>query len=76
MLHRGHSGDGCDFASTLCKYDLGKGDLCVLSCMEVGEVWCRMCSDIYIYIYIYIYEFQYLTIITPPLKLIVIVFIF
>ena len=22
MLQRGHSGDGCDFASTLCKYDL------------------------------------------------------
>ena len=27
----GHSGDGCDLASTLCKYDLMKGDLCVLS---------------------------------------------
>ena len=23
---RGHSGDGCDLASTLCKYDLRKGD--------------------------------------------------
>ena len=22
MLQRGHSGDGCDLASTLCKYDL------------------------------------------------------
>ena len=22
MLHRGHSGDGCVLASTLCKYDL------------------------------------------------------
>ena len=22
MLHRGHSDDGCDLASTLCKYDL------------------------------------------------------
>ena len=22
----GHSDDGCDLASTLCKYDLGKGD--------------------------------------------------
>ena len=27
MLQRGHSGDGCDLASTLCKYcsELGKG---------------------------------------------------
>ena len=25
----GHSGDGCDLASTLCKYDLRKGDLFV-----------------------------------------------
>ena len=24
MLQRGHSGDGCDLASTLCKYDLRK----------------------------------------------------
>ena len=31
VLHRGHSGDGCDLESTLCKYDLGKGDLFVLS---------------------------------------------
>ena len=28
---RGHSDDGCDLASTLCKYDLRKGDLFVLS---------------------------------------------
>ena len=27
----GHSGDGCDLAATLCKYDLRKGDLFVLS---------------------------------------------
>ena len=26
-LQRGHSGDGCDLASTLCKYDLRNGDL-------------------------------------------------
>ena len=26
VLQRGHSGDGCDLASTLCKYDLRKGD--------------------------------------------------
>ena len=29
MLQRGHSGDGCVLASTLCKYDLTKGDLFV-----------------------------------------------
>ena len=27
----GHSGDGCDLALTLCKYDLRKGYLFVLS---------------------------------------------
>ena len=31
MLLSGHSGDGCVLASTLCKYDLRKGDLFVLS---------------------------------------------
>ena len=31
VLQRGHSDDGCDFASTLCKYDLRKLDLFVLS---------------------------------------------
>ena len=31
MLQRGHSGDACVLASTLCKYDLRKGDLFVLS---------------------------------------------
>ena len=31
MLQRGNSGDGCDLAATLCKYDLIKGDLFVLS---------------------------------------------
>ena len=31
MLQRGHNGDGCDLASTRCKYDLRKGDLIVLS---------------------------------------------
>ena len=28
---RGHSGDGCDLALSLCKYDVKKGDLFVLS---------------------------------------------
>ena len=39
MLQRGHSGDGCDLASTLCKYDLRKGDLFVLSWARVRRVW-------------------------------------
>ena len=38
MLQRGHSGDGCDLASTLCKYDLRKGDLFVLSWARVQQV--------------------------------------
>ena len=28
---KGHSGNGCELTSTLCKYDLRKGDLFVLS---------------------------------------------
>ena len=31
MLQSGRSGDGCVLVSTLCKYDLRKGDLFVLS---------------------------------------------
>ena len=38
MLQRGHSGDGCVLASTLCKYDLRKGDLFVLSWARVQRV--------------------------------------
>ena len=38
MLQRGHSGDGCDLASTLCRYDLRKGDLFVLSWTRVRQV--------------------------------------
>ena len=38
VLQRGHSGDGCDLASTLCKYDLRKGDLFVLSWTRVRQV--------------------------------------
>ena len=37
VLQRGHSGDGCDLASTLYKYDLRKGDLFVLS-VVVGRL--------------------------------------
>ena len=38
MLQRGHSGDGCDLASTLCKYDLRKGDLFCMSWASVRRV--------------------------------------
>ena len=38
MLQRGHSGDVCVLASTLCKYDLRKGDLVVLSWARVQRV--------------------------------------
>ena len=38
MLQRGHSGDGCVLASTLCKYDLRRGDLFVLSWARVPRV--------------------------------------
>ena len=38
MLQRGHSGDGCDLGSTLCKYDLRKGDLFVLGWARVRRV--------------------------------------
>ena len=38
MLQRGHRGDGCILASTLCKYDLRKGDLFVLSWARVRRV--------------------------------------
>ena len=38
MLQRGHSGDGCVLASTLCKYDLRKGDLFVLRWARVRQV--------------------------------------
>ena len=35
VLQRGHSDDGCDWESTLCKYDFRKGDLFVLSLASV-----------------------------------------
>ena len=47
MLQRGHSGDGCVLASTLCKYDLGKGDLFVLgkgATSEAGKYLFRAAS--------------------------------
>ena len=50
MLQRGHSGDGCVLASTLCKYDLRKGDLFVLSWARVrraASVWWR-CAQYFV----------------------------
>ena len=38
MLQRGHSGDGCDLALSLCEFDLRKGDLFVLSWARVQRV--------------------------------------
>ena len=45
MLQRGYSGDGCDLESTLCKYDLRKGDLFVLSWAMVQRVRRRSISS-------------------------------
>ena len=38
MVQRGHSGDGCDLASTVCNYDFRKGDLFVLSWERMRRV--------------------------------------
>ena len=47
MLQRLHSGDGCDLASTLCKYDLRQGDLFVLSWVSVQQMtWGSMSSEL------------------------------
>ena len=47
VLQRGHSGDGCDLAPTLCKYDLRKGDLFVLSWARVRRVrWGSLSSEL------------------------------
>ena len=45
MLQRGHSADGCDLSSTLCKYVLRKGDLCVLSWTRVRRLRRRSISS-------------------------------
>ena len=40
VLHRGHYGEECVFASTLCKYDMRKGYLFILSWARIDEsVW-------------------------------------
>ena len=47
VLQRGHSGDGCDLASTLCKYDLRKGDVFVMSWARVRRVrWGSISSEL------------------------------
>ena len=47
MLQRGHSCVGCDLASTLCKHDLRKGDLFVLSWARVRRVrWGSISSEL------------------------------
>ena len=38
VVAEGHSGDGCDLASTLCKHELRTGDLFVLSWARVQRV--------------------------------------
>ena len=38
LLQRGHSCDGCDLTSTLCKYDLRKGNLFVMRWARVRGV--------------------------------------
>ena len=38
VLQREHCGDGCDLVSTLCRYDLRKGDLFILIWARVRRV--------------------------------------
>ena len=45
VLQMGHSGDGCVLASTLCKYDLRKGYLFVLSWERMRRVMRRSISS-------------------------------
>ena len=47
VLQSGHSGEGSDLASTLCKYDLRKGDLFVLCWASVRRVR-RRCAQYFI----------------------------
>ena len=47
VLQSGHGGNGCDLASTFCKYDLRKGDLFVLSWARVRRVrWGSISSEL------------------------------
>ena len=46
MLQTAHSGDGYDFASTMCKYDMRKGDLFVLNWARVRQMkWGSISSE-------------------------------
>ena len=45
MLQTGHSGDGCDLASTFCKYDFRKGGLFVLSCARMRHYHISQCLE-------------------------------
>ena len=45
VIQRGNSGDGCDLASTLCTYELRKGDLFVLNWERVRRVRRRSISS-------------------------------
>ena len=47
VLRRENSGDGCDLASSLCKYDLRKSNLLVLSLEMVRRVRQGSISDLY-----------------------------
>ena len=46
MLQRGHSGDGCDLASTLCKYDLRKIVFLSLGVLKLLYVCVRDVMDV------------------------------
>ena len=47
VLQRSHSGDGCDLSLIVCKYDLRKDDLVVLSWARVRRVrWGIIYSDL------------------------------
>ena len=50
MLQRGHCGDGCDLASTLCKYDLRDGDLFIPSWAMVRLVRRESISSVFMYV--------------------------
>ena len=45
-LQRGHSGDRCELASTLCRYDMRKGDLFVLGCAMVRRLPQKVSSEL------------------------------
>ena len=46
VLQSGHSGDGCELSSTLCKIDFSNGDAFVLSWARVRRVrWGSISSE-------------------------------